>query len=67
MSTLRGNKRLSVSTKLNKAKAMLSHIRHDIDTIIPKAIYHAIIESHLYYSSLVWGKSFIQALTRNYN
>ena len=42
------NNKLSVSTKpnkLDKAKAMLSNIRHDIG-IIPKAIYHAIIESH---------------------
>ena len=47
MSNLRGNNKLSVSTKLNKAKAMLSDIRHDIDSIIPKAICHAIIELHL--------------------
>ena len=71
MSTLRGNNKLSVSTKLSKAKAMLSNIRHDIDNIIPKAIYHAIIESRLYYSSLVGAKIFIylkkKALTRNYN
>ena len=64
MSTLRGNNKLSVSTKLNKAKAMLSNIRHDIDSTIPKAIYHAIIESHLYYSLFILKK---KALTRNYN
>ena len=58
-STLRGNNILSVSTKLNKVKAMLSNIRHDIDSITPKAIYYAIIESHLYCFSLVWAKSFI--------
>ena len=65
MSTLRGNNKLSVSTKLNKAKAMLSDVRHDVDNIIPNTIYHAIIESHLYYSSLVWAKN--QEEITNYN
>ena len=71
MSTLRGHNTMSVSAKLNKAKAMFSNIRHDIDSITPKAIYHTIIESHLYYSSLVWAKSFIhlkkKALISSYN
>ena len=67
MSTLRGNNTLSVSTKLNNAKAMLSNIRHDIDSIIPKAIYHTIIESHLHYSSLVWVKSFIHLKKERFN
>ena len=71
MSTLCGNNRLSVSTKPNKAVAILSNMRQDIDIIILNAIYHAIIESHFYYSSLVWAKSFIRfkkkSLTRNYN
>ena len=64
MSTLRGSNKLSVSTKLNEAKAMLSNMRHDIDIIIPKAIYHAKIESHLYYSLFILEK---KALERNYN
>ena len=64
LSTLRGNNKLSVSTKPNKAQAMLSNMRHDKDTIIPKAIYHAKIESHLYYSLFILKK---KALTRNYN
>ena len=71
MSTLRGNNTMSVSAKLNKAKKLFSDIRHDIDSITPKTIYHTIIESHLYYSSLVWAKSFIhlkkKALISNYN
>ena len=58
MSNLRANNALSVLTKLNRAKAMLSNIRHDIDSTTPKAIYHAIIESRLHYSCLVWAKSF---------
>ena len=65
MSTLLGNNKLSVSTKLNKAKAMLWDIRHDVDNIIPNTIYHATIESDLYYSSLVWAKN--QEEITNYN
>ena len=67
MSTLRGNNKLSVSTKLNKAKAMLSDIRHDIDSITPKVLYRAIIESELYHSSLVWAKSFIHLKKESFN
>ena len=47
-----------VSTKLNKANGMLSKIRHFVDQITLKAIYHAVFESCLYYSSLVWAQSF---------
>ena len=47
-----------ISTKLNKANGMLSKIRHFVDQITLKAIYHAVFESHLYYSSLVWAQSF---------
>ena len=46
---------------------MLSNIRQDIDSIIPKAIYHAIIESNLCYSSLVWVKSFIHLKKERFN
>ena len=42
-----------ISTKLNKANAILSKIRHFVDQKTLKAIYHAIVESHLYSSSLV--------------
>ena len=47
-----------ISTKLNKANAMLSKIRHFVDQKTLKAIYHAIFESHLYSSSLVWAQNF---------
>ena len=46
---------------------MLSDIRHDIDSITPKALYHAIIESELYYSSLVWAKSFTHLKKESFN
>ena len=44
-----------ISTKLNKANAMLSKIQHFVDQKSLKAICHAIFESHLYYYSLVWA------------
>ena len=47
----------NVSIKLNKANAMLSKIRHYVDFKTLKLIYHAIFESHLYYSSLVWAQN----------
>ena len=40
-----------ISAKLNKANAMLSKIRHFLYQKTLKANYHAILESHLYYSS----------------
>ena len=46
-----------ISAKLNKANAILSKIRHFVDQKTLKAIYHAIFESHLYYS-LVWAQNF---------
>ena len=46
-----------ISAKLNKANAMLSKIRHFVDQKTLKAIYHVILESHLY-SSLVWAQNF---------
>ena len=47
-----------ISAKFNKANAMLSKIRHFVDQKTLKAIYHAIFESHLYSSSLVWAQKF---------
>ena len=47
-----------ISTKLNKANAILSKVRHFVDQKTLKAIYHAIFESHLYSSSLVWAQNF---------
>ena len=52
-----------ISTKLNKANAMLSKIRHFVDQKTLKAIYHAVFESHLHYSSLVWTQNFNYAKT----
>ena len=47
-----------ISAKLNKANVILSKIRHFDDQKALKAIYHAIFEWNLYYSSLVWALSF---------
>ena len=46
------------STKLNKANAMLSKIKHFVDQKTLKAIYHTIFESHLYHYSLDWVQNF---------
>ena len=46
-----------VAIKLNKAKVILSKLRHFIDRKTLKSIYHAIFEPHLYYSSLVWAQN----------
>ena len=46
-----------ISTKLNKAIAVLSKIRYFVDQKTLKAIYHATFESHLYSSSLVWAQN----------
>ena len=37
---------------------MLSKIRYFVDQKTLKAIYHAIFESHLYYSALFWAQNF---------
>ena len=42
---------------LNKANGILSNLRHFIDRKTLKAIYHAIFEPYLYYSSLVWTQN----------
>ena len=46
-----------ISAKLNKANVVLSKIRHFVDQKTLKAIYHALFESHLYSSSLVWTQN----------
>ena len=53
-----------ISTKHNKANAILSKIRHFADQKTLKAMYHAIFESHLYYSSLVWAQNFNSTITK---
>ena len=45
------------SIKLNKKNGILSKLRHFIDRKVLKSIYHAIIEPHLYYSSLAWAQN----------
>ena len=40
-----------ISAKLNKENAMLSKTRHFLYQKTLKANYHALLESHLYYSS----------------
>ena len=60
MGTWPGNTHIDwILAKLNKANAMLSKIRHFLDQKTLKAIYHAIFESNLYFSSLVWAHNFI--------
>ena len=47
------------SVKLNKPNAVLSEIRYFVDQETLKAIYHAIFESQLYHSSLVWAHNYV--------
>ena len=44
----------NAAIKLNKAKAVLTKIRHRVDMKTLKSIYHAIFELHLCYAALVW-------------
>ena len=44
----------NAAIKLNKAKAVLTKIRHRVDMTTLKSIYHAIFELHLCYAALVW-------------
>ena len=46
-----------VALKLNKASAMLSKLRHVLDTKTLRSVYCAIFESHLCYVSLVWAQN----------
>ena len=43
--------------KLNRTNAVLSNLRYFIDRKTLKSVYHAIFESHLCYSSLVWAQN----------
>ena len=47
----------NVAVKLNRANAMLSKVRHFVQKKTFKSIYHAIFESHLFYSCLVWAQN----------
>ena len=46
-----------IAISFNRAKAILSKLRHFIDRKTLKSIYHAIFEPHLCYCSLVWAQS----------
>ena len=46
-----------IAIKLNKENTILFNLRHFIDSKTLKSIYHAIFESHFYYSSLVWTQN----------
>ena len=46
-----------MATKLNKANAMLSKLRHILDTKALKSCNYANFESHLYYASLIWAQN----------
>ena len=45
-----------ISTKLNKANAILSKLRHFVDQKTLKAIYHGIFESHILLYLLYFGQ-----------
>ena len=47
----------NVAVKLNRANAMLSKVRHFVNKKTLKSIYHAIFESRLFYSCLVWAQN----------
>ena len=49
-----------IATKLNRANAILSKLRHFIDRKTLKSIYQAKCEPHFSYSSLVWAQIRIQ-------
>ena len=52
----------NVAVKLSRANAMLSKVRHFVHK---KIIYHAIFESYLFYSCLVWAQN-INSIKRLY-
>ena len=47
----------NVAVKLNRANDMLSKVRHFVHKKTLKSICHAIFESHLFYSCLVWAQN----------
>ena len=46
-----------ISTKLIKANAMLSKLRHFVNKDILLSVYYGIFHSHLVYLCLVWGQA----------
>ena len=47
----------NVAAKLNRANTMFSKIRDFVHKKTLKSIYHAIFESHLFYSCLAWAQN----------
>ena len=47
----------NIAIKLNRVNAMLSEVRYFVHKKTLKSIYHAIFESHLFYSCLVWAQN----------
>ena len=45
----------NIAIKLNKANAMLYKVRQFVNEKTIISIYHAILDSHLNYASIVWG------------
>ena len=56
---------INVAFKLNRPGAMLSKVRYFVHKKTLKSIYHAIFESHLFYSCLVWAQN-INSIKRLY-
>ena len=52
-----------VALKLNKANAMLSKLRHVLNTKTLRSVYYATFESHLCYASIVWALIHLKAFT----
>ena len=55
----------NVAVKLNRANTMLSKVKHFVHKKTLKSICHAIFESHLFYSCLVWAQN-INSIKRLY-
>ena len=52
-----------VALKLNKTNAMLSKLRHVLNTKTLRSVYYATFESHLCYASIVWALIHLKAFT----
>ena len=46
----------TLATKLNLANAMLYKVSDFADANILKSTYHALFESHINYTCIIWGK-----------
>ena len=48
--------------KLNRANGLLAMLRHYVNSILLRKIYHAIFASHLWYGYQLWGQTQIHVL-----